>query len=207
MTECYNSGMYENPQIDHAHQVAQEAFIGQTRKISGEPAVSHAEAVTELLESAGVHDQSTLVAAMLHDVLEDAPHIYPRELMLAEFGPEVVKLVEHVSEQKTDEHNVAIGWEERKKAYIEHLANAPEAAVLISAADKVHNLSTLLDDYARDGESVWASFKASPARQYWYYSTLNTLIGQRIGPDHPLAMRLSGLCSQLREIVPDQRPA
>jgi hypothetical protein len=41
--------------------------------------------------------------------------------------------------------------------------------LLVSAADKVHNLRSTLDDYDEIGPGLWRRFKLSPSEQLWYY--------------------------------------
>jgi len=81
------------PRIRYAFYIAEQAHAGQTRS-SGEAYITHPLAVAQILARLGV-DDDTLVAALLHDVLEDTPH--SEESIKASFGEEVVHLVEGVT--------------------------------------------------------------------------------------------------------------
>ena len=79
--------------IKKAHDFAKQAHAGQKRS-SGEEYFIHPCAVVEILSNFGF-DSSTVIAAFLHDVLEDTP-VTPEELRES-FGDEIVELVQGVT--------------------------------------------------------------------------------------------------------------
>ena len=79
--------------IRRAYEVGAAAHEGQTRK-SGEPYITHPVAVAHILAEIGL-DGEAIVAAILHDTLEDTP--LSREEIEAEFGHDVVELVDGVT--------------------------------------------------------------------------------------------------------------
>ena len=70
-------------------------------------------------------------------------------------------------------------WEPRKLSYLEHLRTAPDEVLLVSLADKVHNLRSILRDYQDLGESLWDRFTASREETLWYYETLLEIFSRR----------------------------
>ncbi len=112
----------------------------QTRK--GEkpiPYINHPIAVANLLVNVGnVTDTATILAAILHDTVEDTPTTL-RELE-KEFGSTVSKLVAEVSDDKT------ILSEQRKRLQIEHASTLSRRARLIKLADKTCNLRDVVGD-------------------------------------------------------------
>ncbi|MCB1863847.1 MAG: bifunctional (p)ppGpp synthetase/guanosine-3',5'-bis(diphosphate) 3'-pyrophosphohydrolase [Chromatiales bacterium] len=125
--------------VYRAYLFAAEAHIDQMRK-SGEPYIYHPIAVARIL--AGMHmDHQTLVAAILHDVIEDTPTA--KEHLAEQFGAEVAELVDGVS--KLDH----VGFSSRKEAQAENfrkmlLAMSRDVRViLIKLADRLHNMRTL----------------------------------------------------------------
>lgn len=194
--------MSDQPRFEKAQTVASLALDGQFRKISGEAAVNHSRAVSSILLEGGIEDESILSAAMLHDVLEDAPEAYSREAMRQDFGDRIVDLVSWVTENKVDGSGEQIPWLERKQSYVENMRHAPISAVLISAADKIHNLSTVLEDYDVYGDAIWNNFKAGPSQQSWYYSTLLDIFINRLGEENFLTKRLAELNDRLNQILP-----
>lgn len=187
--------------VEKAKGIADYALDGQTRKISGEPAFNHAEAVARLVRSCG-GDDVTVAAAFVHDVFEDAPEKYSREAMQRELGTRVVKLVENVSERKIDNEGHEIPWLDRKQQYIDMIREAPYESVLISAADKVHNLSTVLNDYDNTGSAIWLNFNGSPRQQLWYYTSMNRVFMDVLGPGHKLVRRMTLMNIRLSKILP-----
>ncbi len=116
--------------IEKALRLAMKAHDGQTRKTDGSPYIIHPIMVSQLLATYGV-DEDVLVAALLHDVLEDTA-IEPAEIVaVAGQGP--LRIIEAVSEDK------ALPWEARKEAYIRQVVASGQAVWFVSVADKIHN--------------------------------------------------------------------
>ncbi|TWI07929.1 RelA/SpoT family protein [Aerolutibacter ruishenii] len=125
--------------LRRAWAVGAAAHAGQTRK-SGEPYITHPVAVAQVLAEQGL-DVETLVAAILHDTLEDTPLDY--DGLVAEFGDTVAELVDGVT--KLDK----LQFRDRQEAAAESfrkmlLAMARDLRViLIKLADRLHNMRTL----------------------------------------------------------------
>ncbi len=125
--------------VRRAYEVGAQAHAGQTRK-SGEPYITHPVAVAGILADLGM-DPETIIAAILHDTLEDTP-LRPEELT-AEFGATVTELVDGVT--KLDK----LHFKSRQEAAAESfrkmlLAMARDLRViLIKLADRLHNMRTL----------------------------------------------------------------
>jgi GTP pyrophosphokinase len=123
--------------LERAYAVAERYHRGQKRK-SGEPFLIHPYSVTEVLAEIGM-DTTTLVAALLHDTVEDT------DLTLGDvnalFGEDVARLVDGVT--KLD----GAAWGDRAEAETMRkmiLIAADDLRVLvIKLADRVHNLATL----------------------------------------------------------------
>jgi guanosine-3',5'-bis(diphosphate) 3'-pyrophosphohydrolase len=122
-----------------AWSVGAAAHAGQTRR-SGEPYITHPIAVAEVLAEQRV-DVETLIAAILHDTLEDTP--LARATIAGEFGETVAELVDGVT--KLDK----LQFQDRQEAAAESfrkmlLAMARDLRViLIKLADRLHNMRTL----------------------------------------------------------------
>ncbi|MCW2937920.1 MAG: (p)ppGpp synthetase SpoT/RelA [Actinomycetia bacterium] len=130
-------GRAEMAELRRAYAVAERMHRGQTRK-SGAPYITHPLAVATILAALGM-DATTLVAALLHDTVEDTP--YTLGQVRAEFGDEVAVLVDGVT--KLDGER----WGDRAEAETFRkivLAAAADLRVLvIKLADRLHNLRTL----------------------------------------------------------------
>ncbi|QGY31073.1 bifunctional GTP diphosphokinase/guanosine-3',5'-bis pyrophosphate 3'-pyrophosphohydrolase [Pantoea cypripedii] len=125
--------------LRQAYLVARDAHEGQTRS-SGEPYITHPVAVACILAEMKL-DHETLMAALLHDVIEDTPATYQDMEQL--FGKSVAELVEGVS--KLDK----LKFRDKKEAQAENFRKMIMAMVqdirviLIKLADRTHNMRTL----------------------------------------------------------------
>ncbi|MGC5258661.1 RelA/SpoT family protein [Gordonia sp. DT218] len=123
--------------LQHAYDVADEKHEGQQRK-SGDPYITHPLAVATILADLGM-DTTTLVAALLHDTVEDTG--YTLEQLEKDFGAEVMHLVDGVT--KLDK--VALGSAaeaETIRKMIIAMARDPRVLV-IKVADRLHNMRTM----------------------------------------------------------------
>jgi guanosine-3',5'-bis(diphosphate) 3'-pyrophosphohydrolase len=126
-------------QLRRAWAVGAAAHAGQSRR-SGEPYITHPVAVAGVLAEQNV-DVETLVAAILHDTLEDTP--LSRESIVSEFGETVAELVDGVT--KLDKLQFADRQEAAAESFRKMLlAMARDLRViLIKLADRLHNMRTL----------------------------------------------------------------
>lgn len=126
-------------EIKKAHDFAKQAHEGQKRS-SGEDYFIHPCAVVEILSNFGF-DSSTVIAAFLHDVLEDTPT--PPEELKSLFGDEILELVQGVT--KLDK----LQFVNREEAQAENfrkifVAMAKDLrVVIIKLADRLHNMRSL----------------------------------------------------------------
>ena len=135
----------EQALLRRAVALAREAH-GDQRRASGEPYISHTVAVAEIL--AGLRlDAETLVAAILHDVVEDTE--VPLARIEQEFGRGVARLVDGVTKMGLIDAQVPKGRGSRERLKAESLrklllAMAEDVrVVLIKLADRLHNMRTL----------------------------------------------------------------
>jgi (p)ppGpp synthase/HD superfamily hydrolase len=114
-----------------------------------------------------------LAAALLHDVVEDEEISY--EELIEKFGKEVSYLVEQVSEPLSlirEGLNRQKSWGTRKEHTIESLQKANYDVKMLSCADKLANISDMIQDYNNIGENLWSKFNAPKRDQKWYYESL-----------------------------------
>ena len=122
-----------------AYEFSAEAHEGQKRK-SGEPYISHPVAVARILADMRL-DAGTLMAALLHDVIEDTPTA--REQIANLFGEEVAALVDGVS--KLDQIQFRSRAEAQAESFRKMLLAMVEdiRVILVKLADRLHNMRTL----------------------------------------------------------------
>lgn len=130
----YPLPMSNSTRLLRALAFAAEKHCHQRRKdAAASPYINHPIAVASLLASVGeVQDDDILMAAVLHDTLEDTLTTVAE--LQTEFGGEVCAWVQAVSDDKT------LPKEVRKQAQIDHAPHLPHAAKLIKLADKICNV-------------------------------------------------------------------
>ena len=149
---------------------AEQLHRTQTRKGNDIPYVAHLLAVTAtVLEWGG--DEETAIAALLHDAVEDQGGDATSDLIRARFGDRVTDLVLHCTDSVSADPAQKRPWLERKTAYLARLAHADQAAALITAADKLHNITATIRDVRAHGPETLARFDA-PDQLIWYYRSV-----------------------------------
>lgn len=144
--------------IEKAAHIAVVAHEGQTRKGEPMPYVVHTFMVAHKVSQHGFNDR-VIAAALTHDVLEDTD--FGEVLLLEALGEEVVLLVKTLSEDKT------LPWKERKQLYIETVGKGSDEAKAISAADKIHNLESIIRAH-KEGHDVWDMLAHTKDEQVWF---------------------------------------
>jgi (p)ppGpp synthase/HD superfamily hydrolase len=112
------------------------------------------------------------IAAMLHDAVEDHGGKPRLEDIRHNFGDNVARLVEGLSDTLEENPSQKGTWEDRKAAYIEKLGHEPPDVQLISVADKLYNARTILDEHRVIGSEVWRRFKRGRNLQIRYFEQL-----------------------------------
>jgi (p)ppGpp synthase/HD superfamily hydrolase len=165
--------------------MATAAHAGVFRKGTTVPYISHPLAVSAMAMEYG-GDEDVAIAAVLHDVVEDAGREYIVPIR-EEFGLRVADLVMAVS-------NIGRGsWREKKVEYLAHLARSNDDVLLIAGSDKLHNARAIVSD----GPTVFAKFKAPKEDVLWYYTELAAMFNAR---GAPMASALSETVNKMKEL-------
>ena len=178
--------------------LAHEIHRVQVKKGTNVPYMAHVLGVTALvLEYGGNEDQA--IAALLHDALEDAdPEEWPTGALEKQiehrFGPDVLAIVRDCTD--TTERPKP-NWLNRKLQYVQHVAQAPEASLLVSASDKLYNVRAIARDHDVIGDEVWSRFKATKTQVLGYYRGLADIFVVRL--QSTLAADLDKAVSALEE--------
>ncbi len=168
------------PKIQKAVNYAADKHAKQKRKGDKLPYVVHPFSVAWMLADY-TNNEDVVVAGLLHDILEDVKGSSFEELA-REFGKEVATIVRDVSEEKdpnvvTDKQKT---WEERKRKYLQHLTVSSDEALMVSVADKIQNLSSLVAAYHKRGEALWKEFSSPPDKKLWFYEEVFAIAKKRL---------------------------
>ena len=175
-TDNHSAPLHFTAGLTQAVDYARHLHI-ERRKGTGIPYLAHLFGVASLvMGEAGLADfpvtEDMVIAALLHDGVEDHGGAARLEDIRSNFGDNVARMVEGLSDTLAEDPNAKEEWEQRKKAYIERLRREPPDIRLISAADKLYNARTILEDYRVIGPEIWKRFKRSRDLQIWYFDAL-----------------------------------
>lgn len=176
--------MYSTDRISAAFALAALVHEKQTRKSTDIPYISHPMAVAaQVAVWGGSEDQ--FIAALLHDVVEDGGAQY-MPVIEEHFGKHVLDLVMACSDAAPQRGQPKGAWIERKEKYIANLRSAADEVLLISAADKWHNLASILADAKQLGEMVFDRFIRQDFERtdkkkmvLWYYKEIISVYRER----------------------------
>ena len=187
--------------FDFALQFASTLHRRQWRKSTAFPYIGHLLSVCALvLEAGGDEDQA--IAALLHDAVEDQGGIPTLETIRRVFGNRVADAVEACSDSTASNSAQKAPWRERKEKYLEHLRNsATQDTLIVAAADKLHNVQSILLAYRGVGDQVWESFKAPKADQLWYYDSVLQILLQSPQSPKPLVAELQRSVEELKRFM------
>jgi (p)ppGpp synthase/HD superfamily hydrolase len=139
------------------------------------PYVSHLFSVACIIADY-TKDEDIVIAGLLHDTLEDTE--YTAEELAADFGSRVQSIVLGVSE-RTDPKDPR-PWFERKDAYIATLANASEESRIVAAADTIHNLRSVIEEYQGNFERYLLDFGGSLEQRLSLYERKSQVFNEGI---------------------------
>ncbi len=151
----------------------------QKRKHGDVPYISHPYSVAFIL-SRYTADEDVICAGLLHDTIEDCD--YSAEQLKSDFGERVAGIVLDVTEDvalKRGKGEVA-SWEERKQKYLDHLKGASREALMVSGADKLHNVLSMIEAFELEGEPFLRKFNAPISRHLWFYKSVLAILKEKL---------------------------
>ena len=199
--------MYSTTRISAAFALAALVHEKQKRKSTDIPYISHPMAVAAQVSVwGGSEDQ--FIAALLHDVVEDGGAQY-MPVIDEHFGKHVLDLVMACSDAAPQRGQPKGAWIERKEKYIANLRSAADEVLLISAADKWHNLASILADAKQLGEVAFDRFIRQDFERtdkkkmvLWYYKELLAVYRER---NVPVVVELKNLLSEIENVTGQKR--
>jgi (p)ppGpp synthase/HD superfamily hydrolase len=192
--------------INHAFAFAAKHHDRQVRKGTKLPYLTHPANVAVILTRYG-RDNDTVVAGILHDVIEDCVRDgYTREMLEQrigdKFGGKVLETVLAITYRRHDDDGVELSSDERKADYLRRLESAGDEARWVCAADKIHNASSIITDLRRtvDPETIWSRFGGGKsATSSWYRDVYVRL--RELGFDAPIMTELDQVSAELEKLA------
>lgn len=212
--------------LDRALVLAGLVHAQQRRKGTAVPYLTHPVHVAMILARLG-YPERMLVAAVLHDVLEDLEpedqglqralrETFPagfreaaedragfrravEDFLDREFGEGVMALVRGLTDEKYRADGTRIPWHEAKRHSHERLAHpaTPEEVVAVKCADALHNARQVVNDLEAQGLPMMRRFNASPEDTLQHYATVWQVAVGRLGGGLPLVRELGEAVADL----------
>ena len=179
--------------VEHLHR-------RQMRKGNNIPYVAHLLAVCSIvLEWGG--DEDTAIAALLHDAVEDQGGEPTLLEIRRRFGDRPADIVLACSDSVTADKSDKAPWRERKLNHVKKLRECLPEVVLVTAADKLHNVAALVRDVRREGASTMDRFNAEPAQIIWYHREIVSRLRDRPECPQNLVTELETAVTNLAELL------
>ena len=142
----------------------------QTRKGNDVPYIAHLLAVAATALECGA-DEDTAIAALLHDAVEDQGGLATAREIRSRYGERVAEIVLACTDSLTADTTQKKPWENRKHDHVAKLATASVEVARVTAADKLHNLNSIIRDVRAHGQATMSRF-AAPDRLVWYFGAI-----------------------------------
>ncbi|MBA3854134.1 MAG: hypothetical protein C0503_06950 [Gemmatimonas sp.] len=190
--------------INHAFAFAAKHHDREVRKGTRLPYLTQPANVALILTRYG-RDEDTVVAGILHDVVEDCQREgWTREMLTeriaAKFGDASLDAALAVTRRKLDDDGIELARDDVRADCLARLATATESARWVFAADKVHHAGSLLADLRRtfDPDAAWSRLPGGRAHVLqWYGDALARL--RAVGFSAPIVDELAALVDALNE--------
>jgi (p)ppGpp synthase/HD superfamily hydrolase len=168
---------------------------GQLRGKDGQPYIAHLLRVAGLvIQEDGSEDEA--IAALLHDAAEDQGGLERLEDIRRRFGHPVADIVDECTDSYGDPKPP---WRRRKEDYIRSLDEVSPGGMLVSIADKLDNMHTIVRGIRIHGAEQWARGEKSAEDVRWFYGTLASRFSAlRPGP---LSDELARTVAELEDLL------
>ena len=191
------------PRFSRAVDYARQIHVGY-RKGTTIPYMAHLLGVASLVMGESGHvpfpvTEDMVIAALLHDAVEDEGGLPRLHDIEQNFGREVARIVEGCTDSFEEDSDKKQDWVTRKRSYIERLPKEPLDTLLVSAADKLYNAHSIVEDYRDVGAEVWKRFKRGRDQQLWYFDELVKIYETRC-PNWPIVAELKRVIAELTRL-------
>jgi len=168
---------------------------GQLRGKDDQPYIAHLLRVAGLvIQEDGSEDEA--IAALLHDAVEDQGGLQRLRDIRERYGHTVADIVDECTDSYGDPKPP---WRRRKEEYIRSLDGASAGGLLVSLADKLDNIRTMIRGFRIRGEEQWTRTGKSADDVRWFYGTLSSRFSAlRPGP---LADELARAVAELERLT------
>jgi (p)ppGpp synthase/HD superfamily hydrolase len=198
--------------INHALAYAAKHHDQQVRKGTRAPYQTSPANVAIILTRYS-RDEDSVVAGILHDVVEDSLRDGQTAELLRQrigekFGQDVLDILLAATLRRYDDAGVELSIDERRQDLLDRLDVAGDDARWVCAAEKLHHAASLVADLRRtvDPTAVWARQRAGGAGTVQWYRQVRDRLAA-LGFDAPIVAELSATVAELAHRVPTEARA
>ena len=178
--------------LDFAYRI----HFDQNRTKTKIPYFTHLVSVSNnVMEEGGTTDEA--IGGLLHDAVEDQGGLKTLIKIRKLFGNKVAQIVNECSD------TIVIPkppWLTRKKKYLSDIKKKTQSSMFVSLCDKLHNGSSIVNDYKRKGKKVWTRFTAKPKQVAWYYEGLYKEFSKHLKGHKVLKDNYLGAVKEIKKI-------
>lgn len=184
-----------NLEVLQAINLATRIYDGIKREGSDLPYITHSFSVFLIVKDYS-DDVSIQVAALFHDFfkkeipkpgLNGSGQIYDYSDLVLMIGIPAARLVDEISHYRNPQSGAMLDWRSSKYEALHDFPNLSLSAKIIFAANQVHNLFSLVEDYKNKKTKIWEIFGASEELMAVYYSDIMQMLVVHF--KHPLIQR------------------
>lgn len=156
----------QTSQVVRALRLACELHQNQVRKGTAIPYMSHLLSVAGIVMRSGGSERE-VIAALLHDAVEDQGGARTQRLIRRRFGRQVARIVEEVTEPQGH-------WKRRKQHTINGIASGrlSSSGLRVKLADALHNSGTMTREARNKGDAFWTVFSGKKTGSLWYFDAM-----------------------------------
>ncbi len=161
--------------IEQAIRAATVLHKNQMRKGRAPyPYVAHSFSVA-CISADYTQDEDVIIASLLHDTLESTD--YTADELENDFGKHVRTMVESISESKEQDSSA---WLLQKEIYLEKIARAEDDALLVLAAESIHNMRSIIEEYQATTRDYLADFHGTLEDRLVFYQKMSNLFNRTL---------------------------
>ena len=176
---------------------AYKLHFDQNRKKTKIPYFTHLVSVSNLvIEGEGTTDEA--IGGLLHDAVEDQGGLKTLKKIRKLFGNKVAQIVNECSD------TIVVPkppWLTRKKKYLSDIKKKSQSSMFVSLCDKLHNGTSIVNDYKRKGKKIWTRFTAKPKQVAWYYEGLYKEFSKHLKGHKVLKDNYLGVVKEIKRIA------
>jgi (p)ppGpp synthase/HD superfamily hydrolase len=184
--------------IEQAIRAASVLHAGQVRKGHVPyPYITHLFAVAMIVADY-TDDEDIIVAALLHDTLTDTD--YSSKELEDDFGGTIKDIVLSITEpERTSDDRK--GYLEQHKEFFKKLKVAPESGLIVLAADKIHNMRSIIEEFVDDHSGFVAEFGSKHDERLFYYQELSNALNRRLR--NPILTEFNNIFTEYKKFIHD----